>query len=119
MAILRNCLFIFHPQRRKLPRTHLISAQAVAPASGSDRGQMAEAPAQSALSKFFLIEERGSTVMTEIRAGVVTFLTMSYILLVNPQILSQVRALPMLLLLSLGGRTSLGLAALYVFHKGP
>jgi AGZA family xanthine/uracil permease-like MFS transporter len=35
------------------------------------------------------LEERGTTVGTEIRAGVVTFLTMSYILFVNPQILSQ------------------------------
>ncbi len=42
------------------------------------------------VSRFFRIEERGSTIGTEIRAGVVTFLTMSYILLVNPQILSQV-----------------------------
>jgi len=39
---------------------------------------------------YFCIEERGSSIGREIRAGVVTFLTMSYILLVNPQILSQV-----------------------------
>jgi hypothetical protein len=43
------------------------------------------------VSRFFRIEERGSSIGREIRAGVVTFLTMSYILLVNPQILSQVR----------------------------
>jgi hypothetical protein len=41
--------------------------------------------------RFFRIDERGSSIGREIRAGVVTFLTMSYILLVNPQILSQVR----------------------------
>ena len=35
------------------------------------------------------LSERGSTVGREIRAGVVTFLTMAYILFVNPQILSQ------------------------------
>jgi AGZA family xanthine/uracil permease-like MFS transporter len=35
------------------------------------------------------LETRGSTVGTEIRAGIVTFLTMSYILFVNPQILAQ------------------------------
>ncbi|EWM20117.1 xanthine uracil vitamin c permease [Nannochloropsis gaditana] len=40
------------------------------------------------LSEHFCIEERGSSVGKEIRAGVVTFLTMSYILLVNPQILA-------------------------------
>jgi AGZA family xanthine/uracil permease-like MFS transporter len=38
-------------------------------------------------SRYFLITARGSTISTEIRAGIVTFLTMSYILLVNPQIL--------------------------------
>jgi xanthine/uracil/vitamin C permease (AzgA family) len=37
---------------------------------------------------YFRVTERGSTVATEIKAGIVTFLTMSYILLVNPQILS-------------------------------
>lgn len=46
---------------------------------------------KGAIKKFFLIEERNTTIGTELRAGVVTFLTMSYILLVNPQILSQVR----------------------------
>lgn len=46
-----------------------------------------------ALDEFFEIPQRGSTVAAEVRAGLVSFLTMSYILLVNPQILSQVRAL--------------------------
>lgn len=40
------------------------------------------------IDRYFKITERGSTISTEIRAGVVTFLTMSYILLVNPQILA-------------------------------
>ena len=44
-----------------------------------------------ALDEFFEISQRGSTVAAEVRAGLVSFLTMSYILLVNPQILSQVR----------------------------
>jgi xanthine/uracil/vitamin C permease (AzgA family) len=39
------------------------------------------------LSRFFKITERGSTIGTEIKSGIATFLTMSYILLVNPQIL--------------------------------
>lgn len=38
--------------------------------------------------RFFAIEERGSSIGTEIRAGLTTFLTMAYILFVNPQILS-------------------------------
>lgn len=45
-----------------------------------------------AVSEFFEIEKRHSTVATEVRAGITTFLTMSYILLVNPQILAQVRS---------------------------
>ena len=40
------------------------------------------------MEKFFKIKERGSTVGTEIMAGVVTFMTMAYILAVNPDILS-------------------------------
>eukprot|EP00475_Leptophrys_vorax_P025817 TRINITY_DN36110_c0_g1_i1.p1 TRINITY_DN36110_c0_g1~~TRINITY_DN36110_c0_g1_i1.p1 ORF type:complete len:521 (+),score=142.45 TRINITY_DN36110_c0_g1_i1:37-1563(+) len=40
------------------------------------------------LDKFFKITERDSSILTEIRAGTVTFLTMCYILLVNPQVLS-------------------------------
>lgn len=43
----------------------------------------------SSLESFFGLEARGTTLATEVRAGVVTFLTMSYILFVNPQILSQ------------------------------
>ena len=41
------------------------------------------------MSRWPQLEERGSTVGREVRAGLVTFLTMSYILFVNPQILSQ------------------------------
>ncbi len=37
--------------------------------------------------RYFKVSERGSSIGTEIKAGVITFLTMSYILLVNPQIL--------------------------------
>lgn len=43
---------------------------------------------QESLDKYFKITERGSTIGTEIRAGTATFLTVSYILLVNPSILS-------------------------------
>jgi len=41
------------------------------------------------LESFFRLRERGTTVAIEARAGVVTFLTMSYILFVNPQILAE------------------------------
>jgi AGZA family xanthine/uracil permease-like MFS transporter len=41
----------------------------------------------SSLDRYFRITERGSTIRTEIVAGFATFLTMAYILFVNPQIL--------------------------------
>jgi AGZA family xanthine/uracil permease-like MFS transporter len=41
------------------------------------------------LERTFQIEERGSTVRTEILAGLTTFLTMAYIVFVNPAILSE------------------------------
>ena len=43
----------------------------------------------SFLERWFDLDAKGTTVATEVRSGVVTFLTMSYILFVNPQILSQ------------------------------
>jgi adenine/guanine/hypoxanthine permease len=47
------------------------------------------APRQnSSLDRFFKITERNSTVRTEILAGFTTFMTMSYIIFVNPLILS-------------------------------
>ena len=42
------------------------------------------------LDRFFRISERGSTVRTEVRAGVTTWLTMAYILFLNPFILGLV-----------------------------
>ncbi len=41
------------------------------------------------LDRFFGLRAQGTTVGTEVRAGVVTFLTMAYILFVNPQILAE------------------------------
>lgn len=43
---------------------------------------------QSGLEKFFQVREHGSTVKTEIIAGITTFMTMAYILAVNPNFLS-------------------------------
>ncbi|HLU63151.1 MAG TPA: solute carrier family 23 protein, partial [Protaetiibacter sp.] len=42
----------------------------------------------SALDRFFRISERGSTLGTEVRGGLVTFVTMAYIVILNPIILS-------------------------------
>ncbi len=43
---------------------------------------------RSGLDKFFHISERGSTIGTEVRGGLVTFVTMAYIVILNPIILS-------------------------------
>ena len=40
------------------------------------------------LSKFFRLEERGTDFRTEIMAGIITFMTMAYILAVNPSVLA-------------------------------
>ncbi|WP_418909832.1 NCS2 family permease [Bacillus pinisoli] len=40
------------------------------------------------MEKFFQLRERGTTVKTEVVAGITTFLTMVYIIIVNPAILS-------------------------------
>ena len=42
------------------------------------------------LDRYFQVTERGSTLGTEARAGAATFLTMAYILFVNPQVLGAV-----------------------------
>lgn len=42
----------------------------------------------NALDRLFQVRERGSSIATEVRGGVATFLTMAYILAINPAILS-------------------------------
>ncbi|HEX6127541.1 MAG TPA: NCS2 family permease, partial [Candidatus Limnocylindria bacterium] len=37
---------------------------------------------------FFRLRERGTTIGTEVRAGLTTFMVMAYIIFVNPNILS-------------------------------
>ena len=44
---------------------------------------------QNSLDRFFKISDSGSTVGTEVRAGLVTFLTASYIIFVQPAVMSQ------------------------------
>src|SRR5690606_41422312 len=46
--------------------------------------EQAPPPATGAIDRFFKITERGSTIGTEIRGGLVTFLAMSYILVLHP-----------------------------------
>ena len=48
----------------------------------------AETRRVSGFDRYFGITEHGSTVPRELRAGFTTWLTMSYILFVNPQVLA-------------------------------
>jgi len=52
------------------------------------------------MNKFFKISERGSTVRREIVAGITTFMTMAYILAVNPSILGDAGMNPTAVLLA-------------------
>ncbi|QRV03073.1 NCS2 family permease [Arcanobacterium phocisimile] len=49
---------------------------------------MTETTSVSLLEKYFKISQRGSTLLQEIRGGIVTFFSMVYILVLNPIILS-------------------------------
>ncbi|MGO1855103.1 MAG: NCS2 family permease, partial [Microbacteriaceae bacterium] len=42
---------------------------------------------KNALDRFFEITKRGSTIGSEVRGGIVTFVTMAYIVILNPIIL--------------------------------
>jgi AGZA family xanthine/uracil permease-like MFS transporter len=55
---------------------------------------MLQTPPGGALDRFFGITFAGSTVPRELRAGVTTFLTMSYVLFVNPLVLGSAIPIP-------------------------
>lgn len=48
----------------------------------------------SSIASFFQLDARNSSFLQEFRAGTATFLTMSYILLVNPQLLAKLGVSP-------------------------
>lgn len=52
------------------------------------------------LDKKFCLSERDTTFWQEFRAATATFLTMSYILLMNPQLLSKIGIPPMAVVVS-------------------
>ncbi|MEA2556429.1 MAG: adenine/guanine/hypoxanthine permease, partial [Actinomycetota bacterium] len=56
-------------------------------AKTDDSIRIGEAGPGGGLDGFFKITARGSTVRTEVIAGITTWLTMAYILFVNPSIL--------------------------------
>ncbi|MGW2652926.1 NCS2 family permease [Streptomyces sp. NPDC001478] len=66
-----------------------MTQQSVEPKTGAkEAGRGSRVPAgRSWLDRYFHISERGSTVATEVRGGVTTFMAMAYILLLNPLIL--------------------------------
>lgn len=53
----------------------------------ADRSDTRDSTARSGLDRFFHISARGSTVGREVRGGIVTFVTMAYIVVLNPIIL--------------------------------
>jgi adenine/guanine/hypoxanthine permease len=58
-------------------------------ATDATRGDQAPRRADSSgFDRYFKLTERGTTVATEVRAGLATFMVMSYILFLNPSILS-------------------------------
>ena len=54
---------------------------------GAPRTPARRAHPTNVIDRYFKITERGSTIGTEIRGGLVTFFTMSYIIVLNPIIL--------------------------------
>src|SRR5690348_18308044 len=44
------------------------------------------------MDRFFKLKAKGTTVRTEILAGITTFMTMAYILAVNPDVLSALKS---------------------------
>jgi AGZA family xanthine/uracil permease-like MFS transporter len=61
-------------------------------ATTADATPSGGSPLANRLDRYFEITARGSSIPTEIRGGAATFLTMAYILFVNPQILGSVAA---------------------------
>ena len=81
----------------------------------------------SGLDRYFGITQSGSTVSRELRAGLTTFLTMSYILFVNPQVLSNAIHIPnafvqLLMTTAIAaafGSFMMGIVAKYPFAQAP
>src|ERR1700722_13086753 len=81
----------------------------------------------SMIERYFGIAAAGSTVQREVRAGLTTFLTMSYVLLVNPAVLANAIVIPdafpkLVLVTALAaaiGSLLMGLVARYPFAQAP
>lgn len=85
------------------------------------------APTLSGLDRYFGLTAQNSNVRQEMRAGLTTFLTMSYILFVNPQVLSTAIDVPnafvqLLMTTAIAaafGSLAMGLIAKYPFAQAP
>ncbi len=76
------------------------------------------------LEKFFKLRENNTNVKTEVMAGITTFMTMAYILAVNPNILSATGMDPQAILLATAlasflGTLMMALLANYPFALAP
>ncbi len=93
----------------------------------SDPTTRVTAPPRSGIDRYFGITAQGSTIPREIRAGFTTWLTMSYILFVNPQVLSSaipvenafVQLLMTTCLAAAFGSLAMGIVARYPFAQAP
>lgn len=85
------------------------------------------APPVSGIDRYFGITAQGSTIRREVRAGFTTWLTMSYILFVNPQVLlpaipvpnAFVQLLMATCLAAAFGSLAMGIVARYPFAQAP
>ena len=71
------------------------------------------------LEKLFKLKEKGTTVKTEIVAGITTFMTMAYILAVNPSILADAGIDPTAVLLATCIASFIGTAMMALFANLP
>ena len=82
---------------------------------------------RSFLDRFFGITEHGSTIPRELRAGFTTWLTMSYVIFVNPQVLAPaipvpnafVQLLMTTCIAACFGSLAMGIVARYPFAQAP
>ncbi len=102
-------------------------AAAAEPASAPGQQAPRGAP-QGVLDRYFGITAAGSTIPVELRAGLTTFLTMSYIIFVNPSVLGNaidvgpttfVQLLSATCIAALAGSLFMGLIARYPFAQAP
>ena len=86
-----------------------------------------DAPRATGIDRYFGITAQGSTISRELRAGFTTWLTMSYILFVNPQVLlpaipvpnAFVQLLMATCLAAAFGSLAMGIVARYPFAQAP